>query len=74
MSEILYIPEFARLTGRTEAAVRGLIQRDSTEIPPFFRVGGRIAWRRRTVDEWLYEQERQALDRRRQPGRPRLRA
>ena len=59
-SEILYVPELARIMGRTEAALRGAINRGADWVPPSFHIGRRIAWRRHDVDAWFAKQAQQA--------------
>lgn len=51
--EIYYLPDIAALLRVSEASVRGHIQRRTPAIPPFFRIGKRLAWRKQKFDEWL---------------------
>lgn len=59
-SQVLYVPELARLLGMTEAAVRGAYYRRSGAIPRGFTLGRRLAWRRASVLAFLDERERRA--------------
>lgn len=59
-TEVLYVPELARLMGMTEAAVRGHYYRRSGAIPKGFTLGRRLAWRRATVMQFLEDRERKA--------------
>ncbi len=69
--DLYYIPEIAIKLGLTEAAVRGHIQRRSGAIPPFIRLGRRVAVRRLDYERWLGAEE-PVPTRRRRKGRPRL--
>lgn len=60
-SDIIKIPDLARILDMTEAGVRGHIQRRTDAIPPWFQLGSRIVWRRKAVEEWLKEREQTAL-------------
>lgn len=53
MSDVLYIAEAAKRLGKTETALRALVQRGSANIPPALKVGGRWAFERRAFDRWL---------------------
>ena len=59
-TQVLHVPELAKLLGRTEAAIRASVNRDSADIPPRLLIGRRICWRRETVDAWLREREQPA--------------
>lgn len=59
-TEVLYVPDLAKLLGMTEAAVRGAYYRRSGAIPKGFKLGAKLAWRRATVIEFLAERERRA--------------
>lgn len=59
-SEVIFVPELARLMGMTEAAVRGHYYRRSGAIPKGFKLGAKLAWRRETVREFLVEKEQRA--------------
>lgn len=61
MSEVLHIPELARLLDTTESAIRTHIARRTDAVPPWFYRGRRICWRRSTVDKWLEDQEADAM-------------
>jgi predicted DNA-binding transcriptional regulator AlpA len=51
--EVIYIPEFARMFGRTEAAISKAISRGCHDLPVPFKIGHRYAWRIDAVREWL---------------------
>lgn len=59
-TEVLYVPELAKLLGMTEAAVRGHYYRRSGAIPKGFKLGTKLAWRRATVLSFLEDRERRA--------------
>jgi len=61
-SAVLYVPELAKMLGRTETAIRASVNRASDDIPPRLLIGRRICWRRDTVQQWLKDRE--------QPARP----
>ena len=44
VSEIIYIPELATMMGKSDVAVRAMIQRESKDVPPSFKVGRKHAW------------------------------
>lgn len=60
MSDVIYVPEAARLLGLTEAALRGHVYRRTGAIPRPFRMGRKLAWRRTTLQAWLAHRERTA--------------
>ncbi len=49
--EILYIPDVAALLGKTESAITSAYRRG--QIPGAFKLLGRVAWRRSSIDEWI---------------------
>lgn len=59
-SAVLYVPEMAKMLGRTEAAIRASVNRASDDIPPRLLIGRRICWRRETVKRWLKDREQPA--------------
>lgn len=59
MSEVLFVHQVAQLLGLTEAALRAHVYRDSRGIPPHFKMGKRLAWRRSTVMGWLEAREKE---------------
>lgn len=59
-SAVLYVPELAKMMGRTEAAIRASVNRQSDDIPPRLLIGRRICWRRETVQQWLKDREQPA--------------
>ena len=59
-TEVLYVPELAKLLGMTEAAVRGHYYRRSGAIPKGFKLGTKLAWRRASVLQFLEDRERRA--------------
>ena len=50
---ILYVPDLARMIGKTDSAVRAGIQRGADWLPPAFLMGRRHAWRLVDVERWL---------------------
>lgn len=50
---ILYVPDLARMLGRTESAIRTAVNRGAPWLPPSFPMGRRLAWRREDVDRFL---------------------
>jgi len=50
---VLYVPELARMIGKTDSAVRAGVQRGADWLPPAFLMGRRHAWRRQDVEAWL---------------------
>jgi predicted DNA-binding transcriptional regulator AlpA len=56
--EVIDVAGFARMTGRTEAAVAKAIQRGCRDMPVPFKMAGRWSWRVASVREWLEEAER----------------
>lgn len=59
-SAVLYVPDLARMLGRTEAAIRASVNRESDDIPPRLQIGRRLCWRRETVQQWLKDREQPA--------------
>lgn len=59
-AQVLYVAELARMLGMTEAALRGHVYRRSGAIPKAFKLGGKLAWRRSTVQAFLEDRERRA--------------
>lgn len=57
-SELLYIPQMAARMGRTEAAIRAGVQRNAKWLPPSFKSGAKIAWRKSTADQFFADQEK----------------
>ncbi len=53
---VLYVPDLARMLGRTEAAIRTAVNRGATWLPPSFPMGRRLAWRREDVERFLAAQ------------------
>lgn len=59
---ILDVRALADRLGRTEASIRGYLQRaDFTAIPRPMRLGRRLAWTTRQVSEFIDKKEREAL-------------
>jgi predicted DNA-binding transcriptional regulator AlpA len=54
---ILAIPDLAAYMGTTEAAIRSKLQRKCPDIPPPFRIGRNLRWRRETVDAWFRKKD-----------------
>jgi predicted DNA-binding transcriptional regulator AlpA len=59
-SDVLYVHELAKKLGRTESAIRSAVNRAADWLPPRMELGGRLAWRRSTVDRWLADREKVA--------------
>lgn len=52
-AQVLYVPDMAKLLGRTEAAIRSAVARGGADwLPPRLNTR-RLSWRRQTVDEFL---------------------
>ena len=49
--EVIYVPELARMLGRTEAAIRSAWNRGAAWLPRPIGMGRRLAWRRADVLE-----------------------
>lgn len=67
-ADVLYVPQLAKLLGRTDAAIRTAVNRGADWLPKPFRMGVRLAWRREDVDRFLEERSKQT-DGRRTRGR-----
>lgn len=57
-SDIIYINEAAPLFGKTETALRAMLQRAEKTgkkegIPPFFRIGNKFAFSRAAIKAWI---------------------
>jgi hypothetical protein len=52
-SEVIYIPDLARILGRTESSVRQGLSRNVFWIPEGFRMGIRHCWLRADVMQFL---------------------
>lgn len=72
---VYYVPDIAKILGKTESAVRNHIRRrDWSAIPSPVRIGGRLAWRQTDIDQWLEDKtpiSSQNQQAQRGPGRPR---
>lgn len=53
--DILYIPDLARLLGRTETGIRQAAYRRSRSVPQAMKLGDRYAWKRAEVEDWLQQ-------------------
>ena len=60
-AQILTLHELAEYMGCTEAALRGRLQRKCPDIPPPFRVGRNLRWRRETVEAWFLRKDCKAV-------------
>ena len=67
---VLYIADLAVALGMTEAAIRGHIQRRSNALPPWVKLGKRVAWRAQDVETWLADLKPVVTRPKRGPGRP----
>jgi predicted DNA-binding transcriptional regulator AlpA len=54
--DVLYVPDVARRLGRSEPAIRSALARGSSWLPPSFKMGRRVAWRRVDFDRFLAAQ------------------
>lgn len=59
---ILYIADVAALLGKSYPAIQGMDRRG--DLPPSFRLGGKVAWKRETIMAWIDGQESEARARR----------
>lgn len=70
-SEVIYIADLARMYGKTEASIRGVIRRGVEWLPKGTKIAGKHAWLREDVRKFLREyvdgQQHKA-----KPGRKRL--
>lgn len=51
-SDVIYIPELAKMLGKTETATTAMLHRGG-DLPPSFKLGRKHAWRRADVEAWL---------------------
>lgn len=73
MSDVLYIHQLAEKLDTSVEAIRGHIKRRTNAIPPWFYRGRRVVWRTTTVEQWLDDQEEEAMrERVSRPARRRL--
>lgn len=61
-ADVLYVPEMAEKLGISSEALRARVYRmtalsKAEDLPKPFMLGGKWAWRRATVDDWLAEKE-----------------
>ena len=71
---VLYVPDLAQYLGLTETSIRTHVYRCNwSVIPPPIRLGGRIAWRKIDVDNFLQEKadQSQVEEIKKGRGRPR---
>nr|WP_262382586.1 hypothetical protein [Pseudomonas proteolytica] len=54
-SEILYIPDLAKIFGRSECSIRGGLQTGSAWLPKSFKMGNRICWLRSDVMQFIID-------------------
>lgn len=52
-TEIMTSRDLAAYLGMSEGALRIRVCRQSPDIPPPFRIGRSLRWRRATVEEWF---------------------
>ncbi len=62
-SDVMYLPEAAKVLGKTETSLRAMIQRAEklgrrNTLPPYFKVGGKWAMTRSGVKSWLSAQKK----------------
>lgn len=53
---VLYVPDMAKMLGRTESAIRTAVNRGAEWLPVPFPMGRRLAWRREDVSAFLAAQ------------------
>jgi len=51
--KVLYIADIAVMFNKTECAIRSMVHKKDSQLPPYFRMGNRIAWREATIKAWL---------------------
>jgi len=56
-SEILHIPEIAKMLNRSECAIRSAVRDRASWMPPHFKQGVKLCWRRSSVLKFLGEYE-----------------
>lgn len=61
-AEIIHIPDLAKIMNRTESSIRSAISTGADWVPPSFRMGKRICWRRESVHAFLQGKERSAQE------------
>ena len=49
--KVLYIPDVAKIIGKSELATHKLVERGA--LPRGGKIGGRLAWERSQIEEWL---------------------
>ncbi len=54
--EVYYIPDIAKILGKSEAAIHMGISRKVTWLPPPGRVGTKLAWDRKEFDAFRIKQ------------------
>ena len=55
-SEVIYIPDLARILGRSESSIRSGLQIRASWIPKSFKMGSRICWLKSDVLQFLQDQ------------------
>jgi predicted DNA-binding transcriptional regulator AlpA len=60
-TQILTLHELATYMGMTEGALRARLCRKCPDIPPPFRLGRNLRWRRETVEEWFRRKDVKAV-------------
>ena len=61
MQKVMYVPDLAGYLGMTESSIRTHLSRCNwNAVPPPIRLGGRIAWIRDDVDDFLQQKSAQA--------------
>ena len=62
MMDLLDIDDLAKIFRTTDKGIYVRRSRSPETLPPSFKLGGRIIWRRSTVETWIKEQERVQTD------------
>lgn len=58
--DVLYVEDLAKAMGRTETAIRQAVNRGVAWLPPAFKLGRRLAWRRADVEAFLAKLAKEA--------------
>jgi predicted DNA-binding transcriptional regulator AlpA len=62
MSDLLDVQDLAEIYKTTPKGIHSRRSRSPETLPPAFKLGGKIVWRRSTVDTWIEDQERKQAD------------
>lgn len=71
--EIVYLPDIAKMLGRSESSIRSGIQGGAAWIPKSFKMGNRICWLKSDVMQFLVDcRDGNIQTKPKRPGRKRL--